>query len=447
MKTLILYLLSFLLMANTYGQAGDNEIVQKTDELLNDAISKGLFSGVVIISRDGEQIYKKQDGFADWNTKRPVADNTLYNIGSLNKQFTEEMIHQLVKEGKLQYTDLLSKYLTLFPSAPGNRINIQHLLAMSSGLGDYLMDPAFRKISNTDFSINDVLAIIKSEPLLFDPGTKKRYSNSGFVVLGAVIEKVTGKSYEENLRSRIADPLGLKNICYTKAEKLKRPERAFGTSINFEGKKNSVDDIMNSLPDGSIYADEKDLMTFVEAKRTHSLPSGYHYVESAMVAGGTQNWNSLISYYPYGISFIIMANMGGIADELGSRMQSILNGEKYSPLEMPFDATLYKILKEKGIAYVETNIHDIVKQANRPYDDQFLNFYGYRFMEGGQANSAIQLFTLNVKLFPKVPNCYDSLAEAYLKTGDKKNAKKYYEEELKLDPGNKRVADIINGIP
>src|ERR1039457_2373056 len=194
MKTLLITLLSVLLAFHSFGQADETTISKKTDELLNDAIQKGIFSGVVIISKDGQQIYKKQYGFADWNTKRPVEDNTLYNIGSLNKQFTEEMIRQLSKEGKLHYTDPLSRYLGLFPNGPENNINIQQLIEMSSGFGDYLRDLAFRDISNTDFSMKDVLDIIKKEPLLFEPGSKKMYSNSGYVVLGAVIETITGKS-------------------------------------------------------------------------------------------------------------------------------------------------------------------------------------------------------------------------------------------------------------
>jgi CubicO group peptidase (beta-lactamase class C family) len=447
MKTLLFTLVSVLLTFHSFGQADDKEIIKNTDTLLNDAIRKGIFSGVVIISRDGQPVYKKQYGFADWNSKRPVDENTLYNIGSLNKQFTEEMIRQLSKEGKLRYTDPLSKYLSLFPTGPGSRINIQQLMEMSSGLGDYMRNPAFRDLSNTDFSINDVLEIIKKEPLLFEPGSRKMYSNSGYVVLGAVIEMITGKTYEENLRSRIVEPLGLKNVYYTKAEKMEHPERAFGTRIDFEGNKTSIDDITNSLPDGSIYTNARDLMAFAEAKRSHGLPSGYNYEVSGTFAGGTQTWNSLFSYNTSGMSFIIMANMGNIADELGTHIRSIINGESFQPLQLPYEMNLYSILKEKGINYIESNIRDLAKQANLPYDDRFLNYFGYRLLDGNQTDPAIQVFTLNVKLFPRVANCYDSLAEAYLKKGNKKEARKVYEELLKLDPGNQRVKDLLQDLP
>jgi CubicO group peptidase (beta-lactamase class C family) len=105
---------------------------------LTDAYQKGIFSGIVIISHEGKEIYFKQLGFADWQTKRALNKNTLFNIGSLNKQFTKEIIHQLIKEGKLSYDDTLSKYLDFSPIGAGNRITIQQLLDMKAGLGDYL---------------------------------------------------------------------------------------------------------------------------------------------------------------------------------------------------------------------------------------------------------------------------------------------------------------------
>jgi CubicO group peptidase (beta-lactamase class C family) len=111
-----------LLTTISLAQQSDKIISQKVDSLLNDAYAKGIFSGQVIISNNSEKVYYKQFGFSDWNTKRTIDDNTLFNIGSLNKQFTEEIIHQLVNENKLSYTDNLSKYLDIFPIEIGNKI-------------------------------------------------------------------------------------------------------------------------------------------------------------------------------------------------------------------------------------------------------------------------------------------------------------------------------------
>lgn len=107
----------------------------------------------------------------------------------MNKQFTEEIIHQLVEEHKLNYQDKISKYLDLFHAETGNKITIQQLLDMRAGLGDYLRNPKFRMLSENDFSVSQLVDIIKDEPLLYEPGTGQEYSNSGYVVLGALIER------------------------------------------------------------------------------------------------------------------------------------------------------------------------------------------------------------------------------------------------------------------
>ena len=436
--------LSVLLQASTsLGQASESYILQNADSLLTDALNKGIFSGFVIISHEGKVIYRKQSGFADWNTKRELNDSTLFNIGSLNKQFTEELIHQLVKEKKLSYNDPVSRYLDLYPEATGSKITIRRLLDMKAGLGDYLRDPKFNEIRSKNFTLADVMKIIKKEPLLFEPGTKKEYSNSGYVVLGAVIEKISGLSYETNLKNRIAEPLGLKNIYYTKAEKTKQTNRAFGTQIDFEGNKKSTDDISNSTPAGGIYTNREDLLKFVDAKLRNALPSGGNYGAGIFV-GGTPLWNSAIYYDEHiGYTFIIMANTGTIADEIAKRLVSIIKKENVAPLDLPFTMTLYNIIREKGFEYIKTNAETLAEQARVQYDDRFLNFFAYQFMEAGSKDIAIALFKINVELFPNAPNTYDSLAEAFLNAGDNTNAAKYYKLELQLDPDNPRVKKAI----
>ncbi len=442
MKNKIVIACISLLMHATIAFSQQTEsITQKTDSLLTDAFHKGIFSGLVIVSHNGTEFYFKGLGYADWQTKRTLDRNTLFNIGSLNKQFTEEIIHQLVKEQKLSYDDPLSKYLAGFPS--GDKITIQELLDMKAGLGDFLEDPKFDEIQSHDFSLTDLIGIIRNEPLLFEPGTNREYSNSGYAVLGAVIEKITGMTYTENLTRRIVNPLGLTNIFYTKAEKEKQTNRAFGTDIDFEGNKKSIDDISNSSPAGGAYTNIDNLLRFAEAKLQSKLPSGKTY-GTGMFAGGTPFWNSVIYYNEKnGFSFVVMANTGSIADEIAHRLSSIIKNESYPPLELPFEMTFYKIISEKGFGYVRTNVKQLAAQARLPYDDRFLNFFGYKFLVADKTDIAINLFKMNVDLFPKVANTYDSLAEVYLKSGDRKNALHYYKMELQFDPHNERVKKAV----
>lgn len=429
-----------------HGQAEDANLKAQVDSLINDATAKGIFSGQVSINHQGKNIYYKQSGYADWNTKRAIDNGTLFNIGSLNKQLTAEIIHQLVNEGKIAYADPLSKHLTLYKPAIGNKITIQHLLDMQAGLGDYLENPKFDAIRFTDFKMAGLLEIIKTEPLLFEPGTAKEYSNSGYVVLGAIIEKITNLSYVENVEARIAKPLGLSNIYCSRSQKAAQANRAFGTEIKFDGSKKSVDDISNCTPAGGIYTSIVDLQKFAEAKMNGTLPS-HAKSGKGMVAGGTPFWNSVIYFNnENGYTFVVMANTGNIADELATRIKSIIKNEPYPPLKFPSAITLYQSLNAQGPDFVKSNLQQFADDAGLPLDARFLNFFGYQFLNAGEMEAALKLFKINVEVYPKDANAYDSLAEAFQKSGDKVNALINYKKALELDPENERIKNTIRKI-
>ncbi len=445
MKIKILFLVCGTLLFSTplFSEVTTKEITQKVDSLLAEATKMGLFSGHLLMSHNGEKIYYRQEGYADWNTKRKMDENTLFNIGSLNKQFTEEIIHQLVNEKKLEYSDPLSKHCKFFPDKIGNQITIQLLLDMKSGLGDYLRHPQFAELQKREFSLTELIDLIKTEPLLFEPGTHREYSNSGYAVLGAVIEKVTQLSFEKNIEERIVKPLGLKKLVYSKSEKSKELNRAFGTEIDFDGNKLSMDDISNSTPAGGIYTTLDNLFQFVEAKRKALLPSAKIY-KSGSIAGGTPLWNSTINFdVESGYSFVVMANTGSIADELTFRINAILKNKRFPPLNYPIKNVLYNLLRSEGSEYVKLNATKLAEQAGLPFDERFFNYFGYQFIEAKKIEYAIQLFKINVELFPTIPNTYDSLAEAYMLSGDKKSALNFYKEELKLQPNNEQLKKRI----
>lgn len=430
-----------LIFINAESLAQDG-LVRELDSLFNDAIHKGIFSGDVIISKDGKPFYQKRYGYADWQEKREITDSTLYNIGSLTKLFTQEIIYQLIKEGKLNAEDNVHKYLDLFSNDIDERITIEQLLNMRSGLGDYFGSREFRKIEQADFKLDDLLEIIKKQPLLFEPGKGEAYSNSGYIVLGAIIEKVTGKSYKQNLKERVVMPLNLKAIYYSRAEKAAKSERAFGHITDLEGRKISEDDISNAHPDGGIYTTAADLLKFTEAKRRHQTPSKYNYA-SGLFIGGTPPWNAVALFTADGYTVVILCNQGESADRLGHRLESILKGEHYPALNEPMRPRLYKLLREKGISYIEQHIEQLCQEDGKRYDARFLNMYGHDLLSAGKSALAIELFELNTQLFPEQPSVYDALGDALLETGNKLKAKENYAKVLEIDPRNERVRELL----
>ncbi|WP_343691816.1 serine hydrolase [Chitinophaga sp.] len=417
---------------------------QPFTQLFRQAIESGMFSGQAVILKDGAVVYGKQNGFSENSSKRPLTANTLYNTNYLTKQFTEEIIRQLISEGKLDELSSVDQFVNIFPPSTGKAITVAQLLTMRSGLGDYEHSPDYAKIRKTDFKLNDLLQIISWQPLLFNPGTGEAYSNSAYVVLGAVIEKITGQSFGEAVRTRIATPLGMTNIAYTKAEKLAATTRAYGQIVNPDGTKTNVDDIENGHPDEGIYTTLDDMLKFVEAKRKQQLPSHYSYPLSMELTGSLPAWTSAIGYTEDGYSYVILCNMGESAERLAPRVLSVMKDGTYSPFTPPTQLTLYKWITSNGMPYVEQHVRELCESNGKKFDANFLNANGDIFMQAKQTGFGIALFKLNVKLFPAAAVAYEYLGNAYMQIGDKANAEINYKKVMELDPKNGRVKDLLN---
>ncbi len=365
---------------------------------------------------DGIPVYEKAFGYADWENKTPNNNGTLFNIASITKMFTHVMILQLEREGKLNAGDQLSKYLSLYPEETGNKITIKMLLDMKAGLGDYLQDPEFNKNPSGFHSVNDFLDIIKNEPLLFEPGTSQRYSNSGYVVLGGIIEKITGKSYKENLKERILDPLGMNNTYFP--QKSDVPDNAaIGELVTFSGEKKGVPFYASPSPAGGIYTNAEDLLKFDSELRSKYSPGEFN-----VIAGGTPAWNSILAQYNQHYTLIVLSNFGRMAEEVEKRVNMIVQGKDYPPPQPLPEMRFYKVIKENGIEYFKEHFKEILDDEGMLFKPFHLNTFGYDLMEEGDIDMAIDVFRINTELFPDIPNVWDSLGEAYMKKGDKEMA-------------------------
>jgi len=431
-----LFVLTALFISLTFNLHSD-EYADKLDELMSDYDKIGMFSGVVQLAKDGNVIYQKSFGYADWENKIPNNTETLFNIGSINKVFTHALILQLQKEGKLDINDPLSKYVSIYPDNIGSKITINMLLEMKAGLGDYLEDPNYNKDPSKFKTVDDYLELIKHEPLVFEPGTDRKYSNSGYAVLGGVIEKVTGKSYLDNLKERFLAPLGMNNTHYARMNDITQ-NRATGTELTFTGKKLNQKFEASPSPAGGMFSTAADLLKFETELRKTNIMGGLN-----AWAGGTQVWNAVLSQMKDGYTLIVLSNFRLMSEEVEKRFRNIMKGQPYPPPELLPDMKFYKILKENGISGLETNFKSILKQYHQEYNDMHLNMFGYQLMEAGEKDMAIEVFNLNVKLFPNIPNVYDSLGEAYINTGNKDLAIKNYKKVLELDPGNNHAKQMV----
>jgi len=205
-----------------------------------DAIASSYYpatepGAAVLVTKDGEVLLRKGYGLADLEQGIPIEPDMVFRIGSVTKQFTAAAILLLEEEGKLSVEDDLRKHLPDYPTS-GRAITIAQLLTHTSGIRSYTDMPDFGKRMREDMSVEEIIALFRDEPLGFEPGEKYAYNNSGYVLLGAIIEKASGKTYEAYLRERIFEPLGMSQTYYGSASRIipKRAQGYDGVNAEFE---------------------------------------------------------------------------------------------------------------------------------------------------------------------------------------------------------------------
>jgi len=440
----------------------------KIDGIINEAYEKDIFSGVVLIADKSKTEYLKAFGYADWDNGIINQTDTKFNIGSIGKLFTQILITQLIQEEKLNLSDNLKNLYPVFNNESDEKITVKMLLTFSAGLGDYLQLTEFRQEPNRFRNVEDLILLIAKQPLLFEPGTSTRYSNSSYVVLGGIIEKLTGKSYYDVLKERILNPLGMNNSGFIYKED-QVENKAKGFLVTPTGNKESTYERMPNIPTpaGGMYSTSVDML-----KLDRSLINDNILLEDEFkvllhsrfnedvnltwtellklpdfglgVAGGSPGWNAV---YDQNVaskySVIILSNIDQGAEDLIKRINAILKGENYQPLRLDLGRYIFTVIKEKGTSDFVENYKEYLSEYNI-VNDRILNRIGYQFLYEGLNDEAIAIFTVNVKCFPNIGNTYDSLAEAYMKTGDKENAIINYKKALELDPKNKNAEEMLN---
>ena len=227
----------------------------------------GDFNGSVLVARQKQIIYERGFGFANFEWKIPNAVNTKFEIGSMTKQFTAVLVLQFVNEGKLRLDGHLSDYLPYYRRDTGNRVTISELLAHTSGIPSFTDLPGFLdgSASRVHHTVREFVQDFCSGDLRFEPGTKFEYSNSGYFLLGAVLEQVAGVTYEQLLHDRIFEPLGMKDSGYAHFETI-IDHRAGGYEHSRSGLQNArYYDMSVPFAAGALFSTVEDLNLWDQA--------------------------------------------------------------------------------------------------------------------------------------------------------------------------------------
>jgi len=201
-----------LAMETSKTDAIDNSAVAKElDTFLQRAAAADEFSGAVLLARNDQIVFSKAYGLANKDNKTPNAIDTKFNIGSMSKMFTAVAVAQLAERGKLSFTDSVGKLLPEYPNKDvAAKVTVHHLLTHTSGMGSYHNDAYFANLEKMR-TVRDLLPLYVNEQLDFEPGASWQYSNSGYALLGLIIEKVSGQDYFDYVKEHIFKPAGMVN--------------------------------------------------------------------------------------------------------------------------------------------------------------------------------------------------------------------------------------------
>jgi CubicO group peptidase (beta-lactamase class C family) len=262
----------------------------RIDTILNFYHAKDQFNGAALIQYEGKIIYEKGFGPADIALGKPNTPETQFRIGSTSKQFTAMLIMQLVNEGRLSVTDSAGKFL---PRYNNGRVTIEQLLTHQSGIPNYTDNQDYvAQIMEHKYSPDSLVYKFCSDSLDFEPGKKFSYTNSGFVVLADIIEKITGKKYAEVLVERIFKPLGMTSSYFVAGGDSSRLARSyqFGTPEN-------PYPVQNVIGAGGITSSPHDLLRWANALTKNTLLPREQMEELCKPRAAWDEWNA---YYGYG---------------------------------------------------------------------------------------------------------------------------------------------------
>lgn len=459
--------------AITAGHLSAQDKVQKIDTLVQQYAALGQINGAILVAENGKVIYSKGVGYADIENKIPNSPETKFRLASVTKQFTAALILQLVEQGKIKLDGKLSDYLPYYRKDVGEKVTIHQILSHTAGISNYTDKPGFlsgdaeRKVEPKDFILEQC-----SDDLVFEPGTSWAYSNSGYFILGAVIEEVTGKKYGDVLQENILVPLGMTNSGLESSE-MTYENKAKGYENSFTGQA-PARRINMTIPfsAGSMYSTVEDMFKWDQALYTDKILSdasrekmftpvlnnygyGFGIVEPELGgkkikiishSGGIFGFNTLISRFVDDRHTIIVLNnyYNASSSSISNGIARILYGFDAAPPREDLTNVLSKLIAEKEIDAAVKEIK-ILKQDDAKYkaNETSINNLGYLLLQAGKIKEAVEVLKLNVEWFPESANVYDSYGEALAAAGDKENAIVNYKKSIELNPNNEGGKEML----
>lgn len=472
MSSSILSVFVVLLLPAMVAAQSQTSLAAATARHLGQLAKTDHFSGVVLIAKDGKTIFNKAYGYANLSDSVLNRPGTRFNLASMGKMFTGMAILQLVQAGKLSPDAKVGQYLPGYANrAVADSVTIHQLLTHTSGMGNFWEE--HEKLAKEKYrTVDDYLTLFVNKPLLFKPGARYLYSNSGYVLLGKIIEQVSGQTYFDYVRQHILLPAKMDDTdAFELDDALPRLAMGYTMSQEHPGqwKNNTYVNVVKGGPAGGSYATAADLLKFANAVLSNRL---LNKENTALYITGKVKYDR--GSYAYGMStdtlngHPVFGHTGGhygIANELmifpdlGYTVVILTNGEVENYWEVSHfiksrlcGATAatdnYFFTKRVIDATVTGGVAAGIKLAGESNGklqlrETVIDRWAYHKLFDKKNQEALALFQLNTRSFPQSSGALYSLAEGYRLTGDKDKAIATFERYLQLEPNDTDVVGKV----
>jgi len=470
-SSVIIILLSLLACKETATNNENNTYAK----FIHDMNEKGFTTGNILVYKDGEIVYQNEDGLRTIAPKEPLTLNSQFRLASVSKQFTGMAIMKLKEAGELEYDQTVKSIL---PEFPYDSITVRHLLHHTSGLTDYEQvihanwkpeDATKTYILGNDEIIKEFYRV--SPELDFKSGERWEYSNTGYLFLASIVEKISGKHFGVFLKENIFEPLAMNNTVlykYQQEPDPTMPNRVFGykRALNQEDLELNDYNIVNDVRgDGGIYSTLEDLFKWNQALVNHTIiPKSY--LDEAWSPGVLNNgeqtnygfgweirskenepkvvshsggWVGFVTFLHNSVDdndgFVLLTNNSG--ENIGAILNglySIMDDKPYVIPKYEIEKVMAKNIFEHDIDKGISTYHELKSDTTQySTSERRINILGYGLLELDKVDAALEIFKLNIEEYPESANTYDSYGDALLLKGDSTNALKNFRICYKID--------------
>jgi CubicO group peptidase (beta-lactamase class C family) len=431
------------------------------------------------VLKDHKVIYAKAFGVRNLDTKKPVTTRSLFHMASVSKPFVATAVMQLVEKGKLKLEDKLVEYLPYFKidDERYKDITIGQMLSHTSGLPD-VQDYEWDKPQYDDGAAERYIRSLTKEKMIADPGKMFSYSNMAYDILADVIARASGMTFEAYMEKHIFKSLGMKDSTFLKKEvpqELANRAHVISTFLDFKVGVSKIYPYNRAhAPSSTLHSNVEDMFQWTKANLNGGVLKGKRILKPAnhelmwtpqvkgirgdehravglswfinnykghktiSHGGGDVGFRTYFLLLPEkSIAVVTMGNSDRFPSaDVAIAALDILLGEEPGKLRQWVAVPVGRMMARKGVKAAVELYHQLKKDKSGDYlfQEILLNRMGYALMGENRFDDAIEIFKLNVSEYPDSWNVYDSLAEAYLKKGDKVMAIKNYQKALELNP-------------